>query len=304
MGNRGFHKRSRQIKTAAFFIMSCLMLFICLTAEASAVTGRSGKAPDKMIIRWYNVGAGDCIYIHTPDGSNILVDGGLPSRGKKICKKLKKLNIQSFDYVISTHPDEDHVGGLVRVFKKFQVHHFLYPSDAPYNAKSAKKLMKLAKKEPGCQLYCPQRGDTLSVGDGASIRFVQDNVDYSTPNEDSLALLISYGNLKVLLTGDTSKGSQNTIEQHDVTVTDLPHHGAKNAASAKFIKRFSPEYVVVSADGHTYGHPSRQFFKKLKKYNKKILVYRTDKLGDITITATRSFWSFDKKGVKVGKYAK
>ena len=254
-----------------------------------------------MKITWFNVGAGDSVFIKLPNGKNVLIDGGTKSKGASIVKKLKNKHVSKIHYMISTHPDADHAGGLQYVLKKMKVYNFYYPGDAPYTTNTAKELIRLVKKE-GCKRIHPRQDRYIKGGYGCKLEFVQRNKDYSTSNQDSLAMFLDYGNLEVLFAGDNEKGSQNAIEKHNADIVMLPHHGSKYATTSTFIKRFDPERVVVSTDGHKYGHPNKEVFRRLRSYDKHIKAYRTDKKGDITVTANSKKWSFDKKGTYVRYY--
>lgn len=293
---RFFNKR---LCSALLAVMICISFFaaICIDCDTALAAGHSN-----MKLTWFDVGAGDSLFIKLPNGKNMLIDAGTKSNGDIIVSKLKKMKVSTIHYLISTHPDSDHTGGLQAVFKKMNVKYFYYPDDVGYSTATAKTVITLAKKEKGCKLINPKRGRTISGGNGAKLRFVQSNKDYSTSNQDSLALFIDYGNLEVLVCGDNEKGSQIAIEKHNVDILQLPHHGSKYATTSDFIKRFDPERVIVSTDGEKYGHPNVECFKRLKAYDKNILVWRTDKKGDITVTATGKKWSFNSKGVSVSKY--
>lgn len=255
----------------------------------------------KLKITYFNVGAGDSVHIKLPNGKNVLIDGGLTSKGNLVVSKLKKQKVRTIDYLISTHPDADHVGGLQQVFKSLNVKRFYYPSDVPYSTKTAKNVIRLAKREK-CKIYHPKKDTVISGGNGCKLEFVQSNKNFSGSNEDSLALFLDYGKLEALFCGDNEKGSQEAIEKHNVDIVMLPHHGSKYATTSSFIKRFDPEYVVVSSDGKKYGHPNREVFQRLRAYSKSIKAYRTDKLGDISVTASSKSWSFNKKGKYVSSY--
>ena len=288
------------------------ILLIAVAAASLLFFGMSVShaAEPETVVTWLSVGAGDSILIEAPGGEKILVDGGLYSKGDTVCGVLKKKEITRLDYVINTHPHEDHCDGLVKVFDEVQVDHFIYNGNCKY-VKGADKyvtkysdiLLQTAELEPDCTMSKAKAGQILTFGD-MTIRFVQSGKKYKGINKNSLALLITYGKKKVLLTGDTSDGTQQKIKKYNVDVCDLPHHGAANGTTRKFIKRFDPEYVVVSADGKTWGHPSRKSFKTIRKYDKKIRVYRTYKDGNITLHMTKTTVRFDQKGVTVRKAEK
>lgn len=280
-----------------------LVGFLCITMVVAFVPWSSYGA-SKMKVEWFNVGAGDSMFIKFPGGRTVLIDGGTVSKGYSVVSKLKKMHVGTISYCISTHPDADHVGGLKVVFEQMKVRNFYYPSDTRYDTNTAASVVRLAKAESGCNLHHPKNGAKLKGGDGAYLQFVQKNYDYSTDNEDSLASFVNYGKLQILTCGDNEKGSEDVLTRHNVDILQLPHHGSKYATSYGFIKRFDPEDVVVSTDGHKYGHPNVEVFKRCRKYDSRIKVWRTDKKGDIVVKATKSSWKFMKTGVSVSKYCK
>ena len=282
--------------------IAVVFLFVVFIMSMSTVyAAKSAK------ITWISVGAGDAVLVEAPGGEKILVDGGLYSKGDKVCKLLKKKGIKKLDYVINTHSHQDHADGLVKVFRKYKVKNFYYDKKCSYKkgsdkyvSKYAAKLLAAAKSERDCNIVKPDRGDLIECKLGFTIEFVQPEAEYDSINENSLALILKYGKKKVLLTGDVSKGAEKKIKKYNVDVCDLPHHGAANGTSKAFIKRFDPEYVVVSADGKTWGHPSRKTFKRLKAYSKKLRIFRTFKDGNIQLTMTKKKIKFADKGVLVG----
>lgn len=207
------------------------------------------------------------------------------------------------EYVISTHPDEDHVGGLQEVFKRMNVKKFYYPKDTAYNTKTAKAVLDLAKKEKNCKIYDAKTGIKIKSG-GAILEFVHSSKNYSGDNEDSVMTYIDYGNLEVLLTGDVENGAENAGKKYNVDILQVPHHGSKNSSSLAFIKKYDPEKIIISTDGKSYGHPHKEIFKRYADYDKNIDVYRTDKNGNIIIKANGSKWWFDKRNtpVKITNY--
>ena len=254
----------------------------------------------KMEITMFDVGAGDSFYIEMPNGDDILIDGGLYSNGTKIVEMLnKREKNMTLEAVISTHPDADHTQGISKVFKKMKVKKFYYPSDVSYSkTETAKEVMKLAKKESGCKLVKAKPGTKIKGGNGAYLEFFQNDIDYETTNEDSLMCYIKYNKLDVLLCGDAEHGSEyQNLKKINMDIVQAPHHGSKNSSSTSFIKKFDPEHVLISSDGgKKYGHPHEATLKRYKNYDSKIKVYRTDRLGNITVKSNGKTWSWSDKG--------
>ena len=249
----------------------------------------------KMEITMFDVGAGDSFYIEMPNGDDILIDGGLYSNGTKIVEMLnKREKNMTLEAVISTHPDADHTQGISKVFKKMKVKKFYYPSDVSYSkTETAKEVMKLAKKESGCKIVKAKPGTKIKGGNGSYLEFFQNDIDYDTTNEDSLMCYIKYNKLDVLLCGDVEGDSEyKGLEKINMDIVQAPHHGSKNSSSTSFIKKFDPEHVLISTDGEKYGHPHDATLKRYKNYDSKIKVYRTDKLGNVTIKSDGKSWTW------------
>ena len=273
-----------------------LGLAVLMTA-GTYVNSYPAKKQD-MTIEFINVGAGDAIYIETPSGDDILIDGGTAGNGKKILNYLKSQEkSMDLEYVISTHPDADHVAGLRYIFQNMKVKKFYYPKDAAYSTKTAKEVINLAKKESGCKIYDAKSGTKLSSG-GAKFEFVHSKKNYSSDNEDSVMTYIDYGNLEVLLTSDAEKGAESAAKKYNVDILQMPHHGSAGSSSSSFIKRFDPEKIIISTDGKKYGHPSENALKRYISYDKNIDVYRTDRNGNVEIYANGSKW-----WIKTNKYS-
>ena len=280
-------------KLKRLFIVVLSLVLSLNTVHISAATYQ------KMEITMIDVGAGDSFYIEMPNGDDILIDGGLYSNGTKIVEMLnKREKNMTLEAVISTHPDADHISGLSRIFKKMKVKKFYYPSDVSYSkTETAKEVMKLAKKESGCKIVKAKPGTKIKGGNGAYLEFFQNDIDYDTTNEDSLMCYIKYNKLDVLLCGDVEGDSEyKGLEKINMDVVQAPHHGSKGSSSTSFIKKFDPEHVLFSTDGSKYGHPHDATLKRYKNYDSKIKVYRTDKLGNVTLKSDGKTWTWSDKG--------
>lgn len=279
-----------------------VVALLCILMVVTFMPITTATAASKMKVEWFNVGAGDSMFIKFPNGQTVLIDGGTVTKGYTVVNKLRKMHVNTINYCISTHPDSDHCGGLKPVFEQLQVKNFYYPGDADYSAtETASEVISLARSE-GCAMHNPATDTRIHGGNGATLTFVESSEDYDTDNKDSLASFINYGDLQILTCGDCEDGAEDAIEQHNCDIVQLPHHGSKYSTDMTFLQRFDPEMVVVSTDGHKYGHPNREVFSRCKRYDSKIKVWRTDKVGDIVVTATGKSWNFARSGVLASKY--
>lgn len=248
-------------------------------------------------VHFINVGQGDSTYIELADGTDILIDGGESKYGTTVVNYLKNLekNID-LEYVIATHPDSDHVGGLQEVFKQLNVKNFYYPTDAPHNTQTWNNVLNLAKAE-GCKVLDAKSGTTLNIG-GAVLKFVHPATDYKDNNEDSVVTLLDYNNTEVLLTGDAESTTENDMVNKnlvgDVDVLKVAHHGSNTSTTQAFLNRVKPEHSVISVGVNSYGHPTSTILNRLVNAGSK--VWRTDKNGNVILTTDGYTYSIKANG--------
>jgi|GEM_PF-1373603 len=268
--------------------------------QTAGTSARTTTTVPKLRITFVDVGAGDCTYIELPGGADILIDAGLSGKGESVVSKLDSLEPgMDLEYVISTHPDADHCGGLQSVFEEMHVKHFYYPSDAAYTTTTAKNVMSLAESENDCKVTAVSGPMTIYSKDNGNIKvqFIQGSEDFDTDNADSLMTYIKYNKFDALIAGDVEGDAQLAGKKINTDVLLVPHHGSNYTSSSAFISRYDPEAIVISTDGHKYGHPSQQAINRYFAYDPNIKLYRTDIRGSITCTSTGTKYWFNKKTV-------
>lgn len=250
-----------------------------------------------MEVHFINVGQGDSAYIELADGTDILIDAGESKYGSTVVNYLKNLEKDiDLEYVVATHPDSDHIGGMQQVFKDLKVKNFYYPMDAPSNTQTWNNVLSLAKSE-GCNVIDGKAGTTLNIG-GAALKFVQPNTDYKDNNEDSIVTLLDYNNTEVLLTGDAEAiteqdmVNQNLVE--DVDVLKVGHHGSNSSTTQAFLNKVKPEHAVISVGQNSYGHPTSTILNRLVGAGSK--VWRTDKNGDVVLSSDGYTYNINANG--------
>ena len=245
----------------------------------------SNANSQQLEVHHIDVGQGESIYIELPDGSDVLIDAGKSNYGSTVVNYLKEQekNID-IEYLIATHPDADHIGGMSEVFKQLNVKNFIYPTDAPHNTKTWQNVLSLADAE-GCNIKDSTPGTTFNIG-GATMKFIQPTVDYSDNNDDSVVTYLEYKDVNFMFTGDIEADAEkDMVAQNLVTDVDfmsVPHHGSKGSSTEEFLAKAKPEYAIVSAGANnSYGHPTADALNRYNAIGSK--VYRTDQLGDIVI---------------------
>ena len=245
----------------------------------------SNANTQQLEVHHINVGQGESIYIELPDGSDVLIDAGKSNYGSTVVNYLKEQekNID-IEYLIATHPDADHIGGMSEVFKQLNVKNFIYPTDAPHDTKTWQNVLSLADSE-GCTIKDSTPGTTFNIG-GATMKFIQPSVDYSDNNDDSVVTYLEYKDVNFMFTGDIEADAEKDMVANnlvpDVDFMSVPHHGSKGSSTEAFLEKAKPEHAIVSVGANnSYGHPTADALNRYNAIGSK--VYRTDQLGDIVI---------------------
>jgi len=233
-----------------------------------------------------DVGQGDALFIESPTGTQILVDGGPP---RKILSQLFQVMSpfdRKIDALIITNPDQDHIAGFLDVLKIYKVDRVFEPGTLS-DSKTYQNLEDEIKKKNIPDILV-RKGMRLDIGGGAviDILFPDRNVSSWSTNDGSVVARLSYGNISVMLTGDAPIKTEKIIlgenfpTQLNSTILKVGHHGSRTATSRAFVKALSPLYAVIS-DGknNKYGHPHKETLNTLSSFGVKI--FRTDILGTI-----------------------
>ncbi|EGT4144828.1 ComEC/Rec2 family competence protein [Clostridium perfringens] len=259
---------------------------------------QDSKVPkdSKLMISYMDVGQGDAAYIKV-NGNDILIDAGPRSNSKELLEQLKAKNIDNFELVIATHPHEDHIGGMVDVFKEYEVKAFYSPK-ITHTTKTYENLVKAVKDE-GLKTKELKGGMVIDLGEGAKFEvFTPQKSEYEELNDYSPIMKLSFGDTSYLFTGDAEKlAEEEALAKYktslDSDVIKFGHHGSSSSSSNAFIEAVSPKYGIIScAKDNKYGHPHRETLDIIKKYN--IKTFRTDTDGEIILTSDGKSINFNK----------
>jgi len=248
------------------------------TASDSDVAGIS-TAP--FAVHFLDVGNADAAIV-TCAGQTLLIDGGNVEDSSLLVAYLKKLNIDRLDYVVCTHPHEDHAGGLagpLNVYKAGKV----FATAASYDSVPYKNFLKAVAKQ-GLEITVPHPGDSFNLGN-STVQFMGPVIlNHDDLNESSLVLRIVFGETSFLFTGDAGYESEHAMLEAGYelssTVLKVGHHGSDSSTSYVFLREVSPTYAVISVGAdNPYGHPSEKVLSRLR--DAETTVYRTDLQGDV-----------------------
>jgi len=251
-------------------------------------------------VSFLDVGQGDAILIESPIGYQVLIDGGRNNRA--VLRELPKAMgffDRSIDMVVATHPDSDHIGGLIDVLKRYEVATVLMTNNEggtpAYDA-----FIEAVKKE-GATILDAKRGQVYDLGVGETgsttltILFPDRDVRTLENNTSSIVARLSYGEADMVFTGDSPSAIERYLVALDGTalrseVLKLGHHGSRTSTDAQFLEMVQPKYGIISAGkDNEYGHPHREVMDLLAQYN--VEPRNTADVGTITLISNgKELW--------------
>ena len=233
-------------------------------------------------VSFIDVGQADSILIEN-EGHYMLVDAGNNEDGEKLVTYFKEQNINTFDYVVGTHPHEDHIGGLDDIINNFKINNFYMP-DVITTTLTFEEVLD-ALENNNVNLTIPKENDSFSLGEAnIEVLHVGDESE-SDLNNTSIILKVTYQNISFLLTGDAESKIINELDPSDLktTVLKLGHHGSITSTNETILEKASPQVAIISAGvNNQYGHPHQEVLNLLQQNN--IKTYRTDQDGTIIVT--------------------
>lgn len=230
-----------------------------------------------------DVGQGDAIFIETPSKNQILVDGGPDKSVLKELGKVMPFYDRSIDVVILTHPNLDHLAGLVEVLKKYEVKTYIDAGDD--YALSEYVELKNIIKERRINYIKGRRGMKIIADKevGLLILMPEKLIESKNPNDNSIVAKLTYGDIDFLLMGDAEKNEELSLvligDNIESEVLKVGHHGSKTSSNPLFLEKVKPELALISVGKNSYGHPSKDILQNLAFSGAS--VFRTD--VDLTI---------------------
>ncbi len=275
---------------AAVMLVS-LLLTACVNTGGTATPPPPPSGRAEMSVVFLDVGQGDSILIKTPNGQTMLIDGGrsINLANTVIIPQLNAWGASQVDVMVVTHPDADHISGLVGVLENYPV-----------------KLVALTGDEHATQIYerlltniRDKKIAALQVRTGTAIPFDSalkldvlgpddDFVNRDNTNDGSIVIKLTYGQTSFLFTGDAESAENQAILRHNLdvraTVLKLGHHGSRSSTDEAWLRAVQPQLGIISAGaGNTYGHPHPEVIAALNTLG--IQYIRTDEHGTISVTS-------------------
>jgi len=263
-------------------MVAATLVFVCGAIWSALLSARS----EGLTVTFFDVGQGDATLIETPKGRQILIDGG-PDRS--VLRELSQTMPwwdRSIDVVIATHPDADHVSGLIDVLERYDVSYILEPG-VLHDTPQAESLLSLVANEDAERLLA-RRGQYIDFGDGVrlEILFPDRDATHLETNTASIVARIVYGETSFLFTGDAPESIETyLVSLHgsdlEADVLKAGHHGSRSSSSLLFAGYVSPEHAVISRGcDNSYGHPHQEVLDTFARLD--VVVVDTCEEGSIT----------------------
>lgn len=252
-------------------------------AVASIQTGSEINLEENIAIHYIDVGQADSILIQQGDES-LLIDAGNNDDSDLVVDYIKKQGIKKLDYVVGTHPHEDHIGGLDAVINKYTIGKVIMPK-VTSKTKTFKDVIA-AIKAKDLKITTAKVGDKFNVGSAQCQILAPNSSKYDNLNDYSVTIGITYGDSSYLFTGDAEVKSEKEIIKNGLLqhfdVLKVGHHGSKSSSCTKFLDIVKPKYAIISCGkDNDYGHPNKETLDKLNERGIQIL--RTDEIGTIIL---------------------
>ena len=280
------------LKTFTTILILILTLLYCL--QFTSLYNKTNSNSNYLTVYFIDVGQGDCILVNV-NGYNLLIDSGPSSARKSLLGYLDKLSISKFDYVIATHPHEDHIGNMDAIIRKYHIGKFLAPKVTASTLTFENMVTALNDKNLKISVISTG-SNSINLGKETSIMF------YTLPNlntDDELNLYspiiqLTYKNISFLFTGDAELKNEEFLIKNEINlrshILKIGHHGSSSSTCEAFLNSVNPKVAIISVGSNNkYGHPAASTLNLLKNYH--IKVYRTDLLGNIILKSDGSSFS-------------
>jgi len=239
-------------------------------------------------VHFLDVGQGDSIYIRTPGEKHYLLDTGPRSARRLLIPYLKYLGVKELDGVILTHSHLDHIGALYYIADVFPIKTFFYSGHVHSGGHNRKTVKRLQEKKVAMKRL--RRGDTFELDKGVKVQVLHPPKEWDgeveDPNNMSVSIRLTYGEIDFVLTGDAEKQSEKAILKSKLELKSeflkVGHHGSETSSTEAFIDTVDPLYAIISCgEGNKFNHPHKTTMEKLQARD--ITILRTDQNGIIGV---------------------
>lgn len=235
-----------------------------------------------LVVRFVDVGQGDATILEFPDGKTMLID--TPTGKSEVVKSTLRADGRStIDWLVATHPDADHIGGLDSIISSMDIGSIWAPEANSSTQTYTRFLTSISNK--GMGIEPAYAGRQIATGENYSIDILwpQQGASYSEDNAYSVVIKVTYGQNTFLFTGDAPVEAQNTCVDGHVDVLKVSHHGSASGMSSALAAKLTPTIAVLSYGKNSYGHPTQVVLDALSSVGAQ--VYGTYVHGTVTVVS-------------------
>lgn len=268
-----------------FFILTLFFSLSSFFLGKNLINFNSHFLDNKTFIHFINVGQGDAILINN-ENYNILIDSGSNDSSDYLTSYLKTFKIKKLDYIIATHPHEDHIGSMDDIINNFHVDNLIAPNINSSDIDFVNMVKALNHKN--LKINVIEDNTTINLLNNNYLTFLWSG-NIATDNINNNSLVVKYINqdISFLFTGDIEKEVEAQLQSINEPLLDsdilkVPHHGSNSSSTLTFLSAVSPNISIITCGlGNNYGHPHKNTLTNLSNTNSS--VYRTDINGNILI---------------------
>lgn len=268
-------------KAAAFSATAVLVILAAIFVWDAWFRDYTQEMSAACEFHFIDVGQGDSTLILTQDAA-VLIDAGPTDAGEETVRYIRNYT-DSIDYMILTHPHEDHIGGAVKIINNLQVKNVIM-TDASNDVVTFSRLIGVIE-DSGVRVLQAQPGNTYGA-DGINLQILAPLADFGDFNEYSVVTRVEYKDVSMIVPGDAETRSEKlmleTYQQGelDADILKLGHHGSRTSSTLEFLTAVSPKWSIASCGlNNSYGHPHQQTLERTAELG--IPVLRTDEMGSI-----------------------
>ena len=281
-------REPRRSLLAPLLVLMILLCAACDLVEGYSLGGPSPPPSGSLSVSFIDVGQGDGVLVQA-GGTNHLIDAGRPEEGPEVVDLLRSRGVRGLDGIVVSNPDADHIGGFLDVFDAFEVER-VYVSGDPKGTLTYNSFLRGVREE-GSEVEVVRAGRHLEWG-GVRVDVIGPPTEaegglFSETNDNSVAILLTYGSARVLLAGDAEAREEEYMANGPytgpLTVLKVTHHGSNTSSTPLFLSRFRPKIAVIQCGAdNPYGHPTPETLERLQRTGAKI--FRNDEDGDVIVT--------------------